>query len=114
MTTGPDILVTYDPNNPNVTPDDRCVMLMLDVGLLDDHVRPDDWFWSRVQPPLTVPEVLVWRDGRTMVVADMRCEPFLTCDAHYHSGSRMKYGSWQAKALRDAGYSLVLCDGGTC
>lgn len=112
MTIGvPEQIVVEDPGNPSFEGDARLVRLV-STSHIDDHDRPRDYLWGRFHYPETLCEILLWRDGTTVVVNALGGAIYDSADYHVHSGWVGRYDSWQARVLRQAGFPLVVCDGG--
>jgi hypothetical protein len=103
-----DAIVTEDPGNPDFPGDHRCSRVALALSV-DDHPRPDDWFWRKYHYPETACDFLLWRDGRVEVTTTPGDPRYLDCDAYVHRGTHLPYGDWRMRALRKAGYPVVLC-----
>jgi hypothetical protein len=84
--------------------------------LFDDTVRPaprsNTWpgLWARYSPALTQKGLLLYRDGRVVVVTNwaVDSEEYLTADQAIAGGYVFECSDadWQAEVLRNAGYTL--------
>lgn len=85
-------------------------------GSIDDHDRPfrrsqkgQRWpgLWAHVRPPTTMRGILLWRDGRTMIVNNWDdYDLYMSADDHVGGGYEVVLDttSWQYAVMVAAGF----------
>ena len=96
-------------------------MVYTDDLLMDDHDRPfrrtvkgQRWpgLWAHVIPPLTGKGILLWQDGRTLVVDSWdNYDTYADADDRVAGGYIVQFDDtdWQYQVMVDAGFTFELC-----
>ena len=84
------------------------LLRLVGLDLMDDHPRPQDWFWRRVRPPVTPVALLLYRDGRVIRVTTLSPDQVVSADYIAGGGydTLLEPDSWQVQVLTAAGYTL--------
>jgi hypothetical protein len=91
-------------------------------GSMDDHDRPfrravkgQRWpgLWAHVRPPTTMRGILLWRDGRTMVVDNWdNYDLYSSADDQVAGGYEVVFDTedWQYQVMVAAGFTFEPCE----